>query len=108
MKTIIGKYASAKIFAEDIEDYASAQIQMHCDNSVFSGCKIRIMPDVHPAHVVTVGFTTTANEKIMPNIVGSDIGCGIAMAKVNKKKAEYQKLDSVIHETALIGIFVSI
>lgn len=62
MKTITGAAASALIFATDksgIEDYAMAQIKNLCDNKAFTGCKIRIMPDVHPGKVGTIGFTST-------------------------------------------------
>lgn len=98
MKIVNGVYASAKIFADIIDDYALDQIQMLCDQEAFRGCKIRIMPDVHPGKVGTIGFTSTVGEKILPNVVGIDIGCGITLAKLKQKKVEFQKLDSVIRE----------
>lgn len=98
MKTIYGVYTSAKIFTDHIEDYAVAQIQMLCDNKAFSGSQIRIMPDVHPGKVGTIGFTATIQDKILPNVVGIDIGCGVLMAGIKQKKAEFQRLDTVIRE----------
>lgn len=98
MKTVNGVYTSAKIFTDIIEEYAAAQIQMLCDNAAFEGCKIRVMPDVHPGKVGTIGFTSTVGEKILPNVVGIDIGCGVTLAKLKQKKAEFQKLDKVIRE----------
>lgn len=106
MKTIYGVYTSAKIFTDHIEDYALAQIQMLCDNEAFSGSQVRIMPDVHPGKVGTIGFTATIKDKILPNVVGIDIGCGILLASIKQKKAEFQKLDTVIRENVPTGFQV--
>lgn len=103
MKTVNGVYTSAKIFTDIIEDYALAQIQMLCDNEAFQGCKIRVMPDVHPGKVGTIGFTSTIGKRILPNVVGIDIGCGILLAKLKQKKTEFQKLDKVIRENIPVG-----
>lgn len=96
-KTINGTYATAKIFTcanpeHELDDYAAAQLQMLCDNPVSQGCKIRIMPDVHPGKVGTIGLTMTVGERVMPNIVGIDIGCGMTMAEIGGKRVEFQNL----------------
>ncbi len=98
MKVVNGVYTSAKIFTDNIETYALAQIQLLCDQKAFSDCKIRVMPDVHPGKVGTIGFTSTIEKMIMPMVVGIDIGCGITIAKLKQKKIEFQKLDKVIRE----------
>lgn len=98
MKIINGIYTTAFIFSDHAEEYALAQIQRLCDNEAFKECKIRVMPDVHPGKVGTIGFTSTIGDGILPNIVGIDIGCGITMAKLKQKKVEFQKLDTVIRE----------
>ena len=98
MKTVNGICTSAKIFTDSIEDYALAQIKMLCDNEAFRGSKIRIMPDVHPGKVGTIGFTATVEKRVLPNVVGIDIGCGVTIAQLKQKKIEYQKLDAVIRE----------
>lgn len=103
MKTINGVYTSAKIFTDIIEDYALTQIQMLCDNKAFQGCKVRVMPDVHPGKVGTIGFTSTIGKCILPNVVGIDIGCGMLLAKLKQKKVEFQKLDKVIRENIPVG-----
>lgn len=103
MKTVNGIYASAKIFTDTIEDYALAQIKMLCDNEAFCDSKIRIMPDVHPGKVGTIGFTATVGKRILPNVVGVDIGCGITMAKLKQKRAEFQKMDAVIRKAIPAG-----
>ena len=96
MKTVNGVYTSAKIFTDKIEDYALAQIKQLCDFPAFERCKIRVMPDVHPGKVGTIGFTAVIRDKLLPNVVGIDIGCGITVAKLKLKRMEFQKLDTVI------------
>lgn len=103
MKTVNGICTSAKIFADTVEDYAHAQIKILCDNEAFRGSKIRVMPDVHPGKVGTIGFTATVGTRILPNVVGIDIGCGMTIAKLKQKKVEYQKLDAVIRESVPSG-----
>ena len=103
MEIINGIYASAKIFSETAEEYALAQIQMICDNEVSKGSTIRVMPDVHPGKVGTIGLTMTAGERILPSLVGIDIGCGITLTKLKQKKVEFQKLDTVIRENVPVG-----
>ena len=103
MKTVDGVYTSAKIFTDQIEDYALAQIRMICGLEAFEGCRIRVMPDVHPGKVGTIGFTSTVGDKVLPNVVGIDIGCGIALARLKQKKTEFQKLDKVIQRCVPSG-----
>ena len=67
----------AKIFTDDIEVSATEQIKELLSVDVFSGCKIRIMPDVHAGAGCVIGFTGNLGDKVIPNIVGVDIGCGI-------------------------------
>ena len=95
MGIINGVYASAEIFSEQVEEYAVAQIQMICDNKASEGSVIRVMPDVHPGKVGTIGLTMTVGERVLPNLVGIDIGCGITLTKLKQKKTEFQKLDTV-------------
>ena len=66
-----------KIFTDNVEDVALAQIKQLLSIDVFSGCKIRIMPDVHAGAGCVIGFTGNLGDKVIPNIVGVDIGCGI-------------------------------
>lgn len=103
MKVVNGVYTSANIFTDNVEKYALAQIQFLCDQQAFQDCKVRVMPDVHPGKVGTIGFTSTIGEMIMPMVVGIDIGCGIAIAKLKQKKIEFQKLDRVIREQVPSG-----
>lgn len=75
MKTI--EDYNVKIYTDNIEDSASEQIKELLSIDVFSKCKIRIMPDVHAGSGCVIGFTGDLGERVIPNIVGVDIGCGI-------------------------------
>lgn len=108
METITGAYTSAQIFTTDnkataIDQYAIAQIQRICDMEASKDCRIRVMPDVHPGMVGTIGLTMTIGKKIVPNLIGIDIGCGMTLAHIKAKKIEYQKLDTVIRNSVPSG-----
>ena len=103
MQVLNGKYTSAKIFTDTIEEYALAQLQLLVDHPAFEGSRIRIMPDVHPGKVGTIGFTATVTERILPNVVGNDIGCGMTVARLKRSRTEFQKLDVVIREAVSSG-----
>ena len=111
MKTIKGAYTSAQIFTTKnketaIDPYAISQLQMICDQESSKGCRIRVMPDVHPGKVGTIGLTMTIGEKILPNLIGIDIGCGMTLAQIKGKKLEYQKLDTVIRDSVPSGFSI--
>ena len=75
MKTIEGH--DVKIFTDNIENTALEQIGRLMSIGAFSGCKVRIMPDVHAGAGCVIGFTGDLGDKVIPNIVGVDIGCGM-------------------------------
>ena len=77
MKTIDNH--NVKIFTDNIEDAAMEQIKRLISVDAFKDCKIRIMPDVHAGAGCVIGFTGNLGNKVIPNIVGVDIGCGIAV-----------------------------
>ncbi len=106
IKEIRGVYTSAIIFTEDIEQSAVAQIQHLCDSEAAKGSKIRIMPDVHPGKFATIGTTMTILDKVIPNITGADIGCGMTCVKIKKNHLEGKKLDTVIREKVPSGMAV--
>ncbi|MDD3121991.1 MAG: RtcB family protein [Candidatus Izemoplasmatales bacterium] len=106
---IKGKYGSAKVFTtkeqdQKIEQYAEAQIKMICDNEVSKDSKIRVMPDVHPGKVGPIGLSMTLTDRILPNLLGNDIGCGVTIVPINTKRIEFQKLDTVIRENIPCGM----
>ncbi len=111
METIKGAYTSAQIFTTNnketaVDQYAISQLQMICDQESSKGCRIRVMPDVHPGKVGTIGLTMTIGEKVIPNLIGIDIGCGMTLAQIKGKKIEYQKLDTVIRDCIPSGFSI--
>lgn len=82
MKTIDGY--DVKIFTDNVDDNAIAQIKELLSIDVFSDKKIRIMPDVHAGSGCVIGFTGDLGDKVIPNIVGVDIGCGMRILKLGK------------------------
>lgn len=106
MNTIRGTYCSAIIYNTThipLDPYAIHQIQFLCDHPSFENCKVRIMPDVHPGTLSTIGFTSTLGSTVLPNVIGIDIGCGVTMAQIIGRANEYEKLDKVIRESVPFG-----
>ena len=102
MKELNGQYTNAKIFTDNFDDGVIEQTLMVCNQSIFDGAKIRIMPDCHRGKGCTIGFTSTMpkNGEIIPNIIGVDQSCGMLTVKLKKSKTlnDYAKLDKVIRE----------
>lgn len=103
MQKIIGKFTSAVIYSDTAEDYAKAQTKMICDSAAAAGSIIKVMPDVHPGKIGPIGLTMTFTDKVMPGLVGTDIGCGVSYMKIRKTNIEFQKLDKVIRERIPTG-----
>ena len=108
MVTIYGKYTNAVVYTVEneiyaLEDYARKQLQMICNHPSAEGCTIRVMPDVHPGKVGTIGLTMKVGDSILPSLVGVDIGCGMTLAKLKTKGLQFQQLDTVIRENVPVG-----
>ncbi|MDI9475711.1 MAG: RtcB family protein [Natronincolaceae bacterium] len=97
MIEVKGKYNSAIIYIDNVEDKVINQIKTLLDQEFVKGSKIRIMPDVHVGMGCTIGTTMTIEDKIVPNLVGVDIGCGLEVIKIKDKNIELQKLDKLIY-----------
>ena len=92
-----------KIFTDNIEDSALEQIHLLLEQEPFKYCKVRIMPDVHAGAGCVVGFTADLKDKVIPNIVGVDIGCGMSWVKI-KGDLDLEKLDLIIKESIPSGM----
>ena len=92
-----------KIFTENIEQEAMDQINTLMEQPAFSDCKVRIMPDVHAGAGCVIGFTADLGDKVIPNIVGVDIGCGMLTVNLGKIDIDYEKLDQVIRKHVPCG-----
>ena len=105
MYTITGKYNEAVVFSdyETMENSAYSQIMQLCNQEFIQGAKIRIMPDVHAGAGCTIGTTMTISDKIVPNLVGVDIGCGMEVACLDNKRINLPELDKAIKENIPCG-----
>lgn len=93
-----GKYNEAKIFTDVVDEASVAQVLLLLNQEFTAGSRIRMMPDVHAGAGCTVGTTMTISDKIVPNLVGVDIGCGMETIRIKEKNIELQKLDKLIYE----------
>lgn len=98
MTEIHGKYADAKVYADIIDSASEGQIKALCDMPHVAESKIRIMPDVHAGKGCTVGTTITLNGRVIPALVGVDIGCGMLVVRLREKRVRLPELDSFIRK----------
>ena len=106
-KIIQGKFNSAKVYREDLEQYTQVQVDMICNNPIYENAEIALMPDTHPGKVGPIGLTMRIPYNkytcIMPALIGNDIGCGISWAKIKlpkkQKHIDFATLTKTIDET---------
>lgn len=103
MIVIKGKFNTALCYTPALEPTAEAQIQAVCDQEAFAGCRIRIMPDVHAGKGCTIGTTMTITDKIVPGMVGVDIGCGMETVRLAEKEIDFAELDRLIRKEIPCG-----
>lgn len=92
------KNMDLKIFTDNIEGEAISQIYGLAKQPAFSNAKIRIMPDVHAGKGCVIGFTADLGDKVIPSIVGVDIGCGMLTVELGNIEIDFEKLDNLIRE----------
>ena len=93
MQTVTGKFNSAKVFTDVVDEKSLQQIRLLCDQEFTEGAKIRLMPDVHAGAGCTIGTTMTIRDKIVPNLVGVDIGCGMETLMIHKDSDTARNFD---------------
>ncbi|MBR3785391.1 MAG: RtcB family protein [Firmicutes bacterium] len=98
MIRVEGKYNEALCYCASLDKVAEGQIKAVCDQSFFADNKIRIMPDVHAGMGCTIGTTMTITDKVVPGMVGVDIGCGMETIRIREKEIDFEQLDRVIRE----------
>jgi len=87
-----------KIFTSNIEDEAVKQIDLLLQQEPFKECKVRIMPDVHAGKGCVIGFTADLGDKVIPNIVGVDIGCGMLCVELGNIDIDLEKFDKIVND----------
>ncbi len=95
---IQGTYNTAHVFNDNVDEESYRQIQEFCNQEIFSGTRIRIMPDVHAGKGCVIGYTADLGEKVVPNLIGLDIGCGILVTRLGRLDLKYDKLDKFIRQ----------
>lgn len=108
MQEVNGKFNTAKVYTDVVDEKSLQQIKTLCDQEFTSGAKIRLMPDVHAGAGCTIGTTMTIKDKIVPNLVGVDIGCGMETLMIHKDSEAAQKfnpaqLDMIIRKNIPCG-----
>lgn len=91
-----GKYATAKVFTDVVDNESISQVINLLNQPYIEGSKVRMMPDIHAGAGCVIGTTMTISDKICPNLVGVDIGCGMETIRIKETFIEPQKLDKVI------------
>ena len=106
MLEVSGRYNQAKIFTDVVDQASIAQVIELCNQEFTAGSRIRLMPDVHAGAGCTVGTTMTITDRVVPNLVGVDIGCGMETARLREDHLELQRLDKLIREKIPSGFAV--
>ena len=92
------KFNNAKVFTDNIDAETISQIMLLLNQEFAKDNKIRIMPDTHAGSGCVIGTTMTIKDKIVPNLVGVDIGCGMHAVKLKEKEIDLSALDEVIEK----------
>ncbi len=103
MFEIQGQFNTAKVFADTVDEESIRQVKTLLDQPFCEGERIRMMPDIHAGAGCTIGTTMTVSDKIVPNLVGVDIGCGMEVIRLRETHLEPRKLDRVIRENIPSG-----
>lgn len=100
---IKGKHNTAIVFNDNIDQESYSQVVEFCDQEIFRDAKIRIMPDVHAGKGCVIGYTANLTGKVVPNLIGLDIGCGILCTNLGRFTPGYDKLDKFIRKNIPCG-----
>ncbi len=100
---IHGTYNTALVFNDNVDAESHRQIREFCNQEIFGDARIRIMPDVHAGKGCVIGYTANLGEKVVPNLIGLDIGCGIHVTGLGRTNISYDKLDSFIRKSIPYG-----
>lgn len=96
LKVIKGKYSDAKVFTDNIDDVTVSQIEGFLNEELTANAQVRIMPDCHAGKGAVIGTTMKVIDRVVPNLVGVDIGCGMLCVEVQKQDVDFAKLDAAV------------
>ena len=97
------KYGEVKVYAETIEEEAVGQISQIANSPIGADAHIRIMPDAHAGKGCVIGTTMKFTDKICPNIVGVDIGCGVTAYQLAQQNIDLEQLDKFCRTKVVSG-----
>ena len=106
MIELSGKYGTAKVFTDVVDNESISQVINLLNQPYVQGSKVRMMPDIHAGAGCTIGTTMTISDKICPNLVGVDIGCGMNVARIREDHIDLKKLDEVIRREIPSGFSI--
>lgn len=106
MIELTGKYGTAKVFTDVVDNESISQVINLLNQPYIQGSKVRMMPDIHAGAGCTIGTTMTISDKICPNLVGVDIGCGMQVVWIREDHIDLKKLDEVIRREIPSGFSI--
>lgn len=98
-----GKYNEALVYAKALESVCENKIRQYLDHPAFAGTQVRIMPDVHLGKSTVIGWTAAWGDRIIPSVIGLDIGCGVCACNLGRGKLAFDKLDKFIRKNIPAG-----
>jgi RNA-splicing ligase RtcB/predicted DNA-binding transcriptional regulator YafY len=101
-----GKYNTAKVYTDKLEPEVISQVIELCNQEFSKDSRIAIMPDTHAGKGCVIGFTADLGDKVIPNIVGVDIGCGMTTVELGKIDIDLHQIDEVIRRWVPSGMSV--
>ena len=101
-----GKYGEAKVYTDVVDNESISQVINLLNQPYVEGSRVRMMPDIHAGAGCTIGTTMTIQDKICPNLVGVDIGCGMETIRIKEKHIELQSLDKLIRSEIPSGFAI--
>jgi RNA-splicing ligase RtcB/predicted DNA-binding transcriptional regulator YafY len=101
-----GKYNTARVYTDNLEPEVVSQVIELCNQDFCKDSKIAIMPDTHAGKGCVIGFTADLGDKIIPNIVGVDIGCGMTTVELGKLHIDLEKMDEIVRKWVPSGMSV--
>lgn len=103
MIEIKGQYTDALIYTNNPQEAAISQIEELVNQPFMEGAKVRIMPDYHAGKGCVIGTTIALNNRVVPNLVGVDIGCGVFVAEIEETAVDFDQLDRTIRQFVPAG-----
>lgn len=98
MIEVKGQYTDALIYTNNPQEVAISQIAELVNQPFMEGAKVRIMPDYHAGKGCVIGTTIALNNRVVPNLVGVDVGCGVFVAEIEEKMIDFDQLDKAIRQ----------